>query len=67
MNSPRLMGQIRDVLRVHHYSLRTEESCAQCIRRYSFFHNTRRPKDMAELELAQFLSHLATEKNVSAS
>ena len=32
MSSPRLMDQVRDVLRVHHYSLRTEQSYTQWIR-----------------------------------
>ena len=37
------------------------------IKRYIFFHNKRHPAEMAEPEIAQFLSSLATEGRVSAS
>ncbi|MDH5631750.1 MAG: integron integrase [Gammaproteobacteria bacterium] len=67
MNSPRLMDQVRDCLRIHHYSLRTEQSYTQWIRRYIFFHNKRHPKEMGEQEITAFLTHLAVNKNVSAS
>ena len=67
MEKPRLMDQVRDVLRVHHYSIRTEESYTQWIRRYIFFHNKRHPQEMGEKEITEFLTHLAVKKNVSAS
>jgi len=34
MENPRLLGQVRDALRVRHYSLRTEASYLQWIKRY---------------------------------
>jgi len=37
------------------------------IKRFIFFHNKRHPTDMAETEIAQFLSSLASESHVSAS
>lgn len=67
MEKPRLMDQVRDCLRVHHYSIRTEESYTQWIRRYIYFHNKRHPKELGEPEITSFLSHLAVKKNVSAS
>ncbi len=48
MNSPRLMDQVRDVLRVHHYSLRTEQSYLQWVRRFILFHGKRHPREMGE-------------------
>ncbi|MDH5408131.1 MAG: integron integrase [Gammaproteobacteria bacterium] len=67
MKQPRLMDQVRNVLRVHHYSIRTEEVYLQWIRRFIFFHNKRHPKDMGKPEVTEFLTHLAVKKNVSAS
>lgn len=56
----RLQEQVREVMRFHHYSVRTEEAYWQWIRRFIFFHNTRHPKDMGPAEVSAFLSHLAT-------
>ena len=66
-DKPRLLDQVRDRIRVKHYSLRTEQAHIQWIKRFIFFHGKRHPKDMAAPEVEAFLSHLATEKNVSAS
>ena len=63
----RLREQVGEVMRVRHYSFRTEESYWQWIRRYIFFHNKRHPREMAEPEVAAFLSHLATEQGVAAA
>ena len=67
MTKPRLIDQVRNVLRVHHYSVRTEENYIQWIRRFIFFHNKRHPREMGEKEIRAFLTHLAVDKHVSAS
>ena len=67
MGSPRLMDQIREVLRVHHYSLRTEQSYLHWIKRFILFHGKRHPREMGKNEISAFLTHLAVEKDVSAS
>jgi integrase len=64
---PRLLEQVRQAIRRRHYSDRTEKAYAHWINRYIFFHNKRHPLEMAESEIAQFLSSLATEGRVSAS
>lgn len=64
---PRLLDQLRSLLRRKHYSLRTEEAYATWVRRYILFHGKRHPKDMGALEVEAFLSHLAVERKVSAS
>jgi integron integrase len=64
---PRLLDQVRQVLRVRHYSLRTEECYVQWIVRFIRFHNKRHPRDMGAVEVAQFLSHLAFQGRVVAS
>jgi integron integrase len=67
MGAPRLMDQVRDVLRVHHYSLRTEQSYTHWIKRFILFHGKRHPREMGKNEIAAFLTHLAVQKDVSAS
>ena len=67
MGAPRLMDQVRDVLRVHHYSLRTEQSYLHWVKRFILFHGKRHPREMGKNEIAAFLTHLAVQKDVSAS
>jgi len=64
---PKLLDQVREAIRTRHYSDRTEKAYIHWIKRFIFFHNKRHPMDMAEIEIAQFLSSLATEGRVSAS
>lgn len=64
---PKLLDQVRDRLRLKHYSLRTEQAYVGWIKRYIIFHNKRHPAEMAKLELETFLTSLAVERNVSAS
>ena len=64
---PKLLDQVRQAIRRRHYSDRTEKAYTHWIKRYIFFHNKRHPLEMAESEIARFLSSLATEGRVSAS
>ncbi len=67
-NPPKkLLDQVRDVIRLKHYSYRTEETYVQWIVRYILFHNKRHPKDMGVAEIEEFLTHLAVEGNVAAA
>ena len=65
--SVRLMDQVREVLRFHHYAYNTEKSYVSWILQYIRFHNKRHPKDMGKNEIESFLSFLAIKRNVSAS
>ena len=47
--------------------IRTEQAYVDWARRYILFHNKHHPKDMREQEISQYISHLATDKNVAAS
>lgn len=67
MPKPRLLDRVRRELRVRHYSIRTEETYIQWIKRFIFFHNKRHPSEMAEPEVTAFLTWLATDRKVSAS
>lgn len=67
VQKPKLLDQVRQVIRTRHYSDKTERAYVHWIKRYIFFHNKRHPMEMAELEIGQFLSSLATDGLVSAS
>lgn len=67
MEQPRLLDRIREAIRVRHYSLRTEQSYIQWIRRSILFHDKRHPDTVGESEISAFLSHLAVDRKVSAS
>jgi hypothetical protein len=43
---PKLLDQVRDAIRRKHYSIRTEETYVQWIRRYILHHNKRHPAEM---------------------
>ena len=63
---PRLLDQVKQVMRVRHYALRTEECYAQWIKRFILFHGKRHPRDMGAAELELFLTDLAVNGHVSA-
>lgn len=62
-----LLDRARHLIRLKHYSIRTEKSYLPWIQRYVLFHNNRDPKDMGGAEIEGFLSHLAVNLKVSAS
>jgi len=64
---PRLLTRVRTVLRVRHYSRRTEKSYVGWIKRFIFFHGVRHPDLMGEAEVRAFLTDLALRSHVSAS
>lgn len=63
----KLLDQVRDAIRAKHYSLRTEKTYIDWIRRFILFHKKRHPREMGVAEVQEFIVHLAAEGNVSAS
>src|SRR2546421_11052692 len=63
----KLLQLVRDVIRVKHYSLRTERTYCDWIERFIRFHRMRHPSEMGAAEVGDFLTHLARDGNVSAS
>jgi integrase len=63
---PRLLDQVRSILRARHYSVRTEKAYVGWIRRFIVYHGKRHPADMGEVEIGAFVSSLATGWHVSA-
>jgi integron integrase len=89
-DKPKLLDQVRSLLRVKHYSIRTEEAYIDWIKRFIEFHarrpstsstgekslgrtgykptlRWRHPGTMGEVEVAEFLTHLAKERHVAAA
>ena len=66
-SAPRLLDQVRDTIRLKHYSIRTEQSYLGWARRFILFHNKRHPRDMGAVEVTAFLTDLAVRGNVAAA
>ncbi len=64
---PRLLDQVRDQIRLKHYSIRTERVYCDWVKRYIRFHKYRHPLEMGAAEVEAFLSDLAVRRDVSAS
>lgn len=61
------LEQVREAIRVRHYSIRTERTYIEWTRRFILFHRKRHPKEMGEAEVAAFLTYLAVDRKVAAS
>jgi len=64
---PRLLTEVRRVVRVKHYSPRTEASYVAWVRRYVRFHGMRHPADLGAPDVNRFLGMLAESGRLSAS
>lgn len=64
---PRLLDQMRAVIRVKHYSLRTEKTYLSWVRHFIHWSGLRHPADMGAPEIEEFLSMLANQRDVAAS
>jgi hypothetical protein len=63
-----LMDQVREGLRYHHYAYRTEQTYGHWIlRSIHYVGGKTHPNRLGAKEVERFLSHLATEGQVSAS
>ena len=65
--SPKLFDQVRQVLRVRHYSYETEKSYIHWIKRFIAFHQMKPPREMGAAEVEAFLTYLAVELKVAPS
>lgn len=64
---PKLLDRVRAEIRVRHYSIRTEATYVDWVRRFILFHDKRHPVDMGAEEVGAFLTYLATDRQVSSS
>src|SRR5207248_10688503 len=66
-SKPKLLDQVRQLMRLRHYSLRTEEAYVSWIRRYILFNGKRHPRELDEKHVSQFLTDLAINGRVAAA
>lgn len=66
-DKPKLLEQMREQIRLRHYSIRTESVYMEWVRRFIRFHNYRHPLEMGGPEVEAFLTHLAVRRDVSVS
>lgn len=67
--NPRILDQVRQVMRLHHYSLHTERTYRDWIKRFIRFHQMKCREDLAdgERKIEAFLTDLAAKGKVSAA
>ncbi len=64
---PRLLDQLRNTIRVRHYSYETEKACVYWARFFIRFNNLRHPRELSEIDVGRFLTFLAVSRRVSPS
>jgi len=65
----KLLDEVLDLVRLHHYSIHTERTHCDWIKRYIRHHRMTDRKDLidGEVKIEAFLTHLAVDKAVSPS
>ena len=65
----KLLDEVRDVMRLHHYSIHTERTYCDWIKRYIRYHDMTSRQDLidGEARIESFLTHLAVDKDVAPS
>ena len=64
---PKLLDQVRELMRLEHYSLRTERAYINWIKRFIIFHHKRHPQQMGRAEIEAFLTDLVVNQNVASA
>lgn len=67
LRSTRVLDQLRERIRLMHYSLRTEEVYAYWVKAFIRFHGLRHPAEMGGPEVEAFLTYLADVRSVAPS
>ena len=65
----KLLDEVRDFMRLHHYSIHTERTYCDWIKKFVQFHDMKSRNDLSkgEKKIELFLTHLAVQGNVSPS
>lgn len=66
-SKPKLMVQVRAMIRLRGMSYRTEQTYCDWIKRFILFHEKRHPKELGVEEIRAYLTHLVSERNVAPS
>ena len=66
---PKILDQVRDTMRLHHYSIHTERTYLDWIKRYIAFHRMKSRDELAagESKIEAFLTHLAVDARVASA
>ncbi|AJD47087.1 integron integrase [Isoalcanivorax pacificus W11-5] len=56
---PKLHGQFRNIIRAHHYNVRTEKTYWYWTRYFIRFHRMRHPSEITKPKISAFLTRLA--------
>ncbi len=64
MEKPKLLDQVRNLMRVRHLSHKTERAYVGYIREYILFHGKKHPKDLGVDAIREYLTHLAVVKKL---
>jgi len=67
MAEKKLLDRARDLIRIKHYSIRTEETYLHWMKEFILYHNKRHQAEMGVPEVEAYLTHLAVEPNVAPS
>lgn len=67
LRATRVLDQLRERLRLMHYSVRTEETYVYWVKAFIRFHGLRHPAEMGGPEVGAFLTHLADDRSVAPS
>lgn len=63
----KILDEVKDVLRLNHYSIHTERSYCDWIKRFILFHKMKSREDLqdGERKIEEYLTHLAVDKNIA--
>ncbi len=67
MKKSKLLNPVKDVIRVKHYSIRTEQAYVGRIKDYIFFHNKKYASELSKRHISEYLTYLSVNRNVAAS
>jgi len=60
-DKPKLLDLVRNIIRLKHYSIRTERAYIDWIKHFMLFHHKRHPASLGAPEIRAFPSYLAVE------
>jgi integron integrase len=63
----KLLEQLRNAIRVKGYSIRTEKTYAEWVRRFIIFNHKIHPRDLGSVDIENFLTYLAVDQNVASA
>ncbi len=67
MNTSEIITEVKQAIRVKHYSYHTEQNYVRWIENFFEFHNNKAAENLDEKDIRQYLNYLAVTKNVAAS